>query len=933
MMQVKKKTLLCALTALLLCAALCLGLAAGKTQARADETPAEKQVQIGTMGGVTYDGAKLSFIMEFDKSVQMFDGDYNYVAVGAKADWSDEWFSQPSLNSVTKGGDENTPGTSRYVITHLNDVIGQYVYINGVSVRDIMLSAVAYKSSKNPKEADHNAKYTAAWLATDIRVSKEGNHINFFGIDTSTPFVASLLGADADAKKLTKPLTVTVHKGYTAMDGSVAKKSMSVTYTDGAWGAPVEVVAADLTNNVTVGGISAPCYDTAVNEKILYGTGGVSFSAFFSEENAWYDADVTNGYGTDLKWYWSVNAPESELEWVRVDGNGGGTTAEAVTAVMQRLGKSVREKITFADADGENEKTLGEISDSQTLASGKNGAKYAKFNVLANIRDNSLIFMISSDIAELQTLLGWKDGAIGRDFKITFKKGFATMMGKTIAEDISFVYRTATGVFERDGISIPPEAPEKPITTPVTVSMSLFHGYNDDKQQSVGYQIHFSENIRPRDVGNVNVAGEQWVQEGFILNGKTFGELYDYAQAQDPKLDFRVMFEGANFVTVWVDKRIPEEMGGLLKEEDGSCAAKGNRVTVKADVALPREAKLAYDDDQVFENSGGNWTKAYVFPDREFGSVDISGISNPVLYEDGKVKYTVTFAEDVATKQYFHANADVDWLIAVNAGGGLNNLSEEELKRLEFYGILSSLTDKIVISVNGVAKTVGDWMRSDENPSNYNQGVLMLHYGQDNDANGLQILWNSKRIGEGETQPTESQPLCPSLDAKISITFKKGFRTPAFQELEQDVTFTYSGEAGARFVRESGTVVYDTVTFTKVFYNGERIQKDGTLTLPAGTFTLDKNLFTVLFAEGDIAYTVTGGDSMQAGNNTVTITATSGEATETFTFTAVCSAKQSGGGKKSGCGSVAAASGVLSAMALLGAAAVSLAAKKRGNIQ
>lgn len=912
MMKTKQKTLLFVALSLLLCAALALGLTATQVSAHAADA-ADKEIQISAMGEVKYDGTKLSFIMGFDTAVEMFDNDYAYVGVfggrdGFLEDWENEWFSKADVNTqtVTKEGDANTRGTAKYVRAHVNDVIGKYVYLNGVSIRDIALTILARKVPENPKEtvATFKTAYQSVWEALGIRVSKEGNHINFFNLKTDDPFVASLLGCDADNKTLTKPLTVTIKAGYTAMDGTVLKQSWSVTYSGGAWGFPIEAVAADPTNNISVGGITSPGYGSAALGTVYVTGAGACFSVYFGEE-AWYKEGVTSGYKTDRNWYWCVNAPKSIQQWVCDTGNGGGTSMEAVGAVMDTLGVSVREKIVFADADGSNEQTLGEIADSQA---GDN-SKYFQFDVLANIQENSLVFGMSKDIA----FLGWQDGKIGRDFKITFKQGFTAMTGKTIAEDISFVYRAATGVFERDGITIPPEAPEKPITTPVTVRMQTFH----DNGQSIGYNICFSENVRPREMGAVDVAGAEWVQDGFMLNGKTFGEIYEYAQEND--YDFRVEFEARNQLTVWVDKRIPEEQGGLKKDEGGKVLQSGNTVVIKADIALPREAKLAYDDDIAFENSGANWTKAYIFPDREFTPVEVAGISNPSYYEDGKVKYTVTFGDDVASRQYFQIQANLGWLIEVNTGGGLNNLSEEELKRLEYYGIHSSIADKIVISVNGVAKTVRAWQESDPNGSNYNQGVLQIHYGQDGESNALQILWSGRRIGEGETQFTEPQPLCPSLDAEISITFKKGFRTPNCREIQEDVTFTYSGEAGAHFVKESAGVVYDTVTFQKVFYNGERIEENGTLTLPAGTFALDENLFTVLFAEGNgVTLAVTGADSLQEGNNTVTLTGTSGNASTSFSFTVVCSKKTDGkSGKKGGCGSSAASGALIAAVLLL----------------
>ncbi len=879
----------------------------------------EKEIKISATTPVTYDGNKVSFILGFDKTVQMFDNDYTYVAVGGIDGWADEWFSQPALNTVTKGGDENTPNTSRYVLTRLNDVIGKYVYINGVSVRDIMLSAVAYKGNRNPKGSDINGIYTDAWLAVDMRVSKDGNHLNFYGINTETPFISSLLGCDEESKTLTKPLTVTFREGYTAMDGTRLDKSFSVTFDNGAWSDMVEVVAPDPTNNVTVAALSAPNYETAITNGILYAGEGVFFNAYFGEKS-WYDAAITPQFKPALNWYWGLTAPESELTWFAGSWNSNTPTA-AAQAVMQRLNSQVRDKIVIANADGTNERTLGSIADGLSATGSE---KYEKFDVLANIQADTLIFVMNKEIT--QDLLGWNNGEIGKEFKIIFKQGFTAMTGKTIAEDIGFTYRLASKTFERDGIEIPPEAPEEDITTPVTVSMTNFHPSAGRR----GISIEFSENIRPRDVANnADVATEEWVRNGFMLNGKTFGEIYDYAKANE--LNFSVNFEARNKITFWMPEAIPESEGGL-KRSGEAISEKGNIVTVLKTIELPRNAPFGYESDVSFVNSGANWTMQYTFPEiTEWEEVDVLGIANPESVEGGKVRYEIQFSQNVADKPYHHVNAGVDWIRA----GNPNKLTEEEIEKLNFYGVFDSVLDKIQITVNGVTKTVRGWQNTDENPSNFTQGVLQIHYFQQTGLNTMQILWSAMRQSAGSTVQDQPQPLNPGVNAQISITFKAGFHTPSLQEIKEDVTFTYSGEEGATFVKEKQDIVVDTVTFQKVFYNGEKITEGGTLTLPAGVFEMKKELFTVIFAEGEIPFEVSGITDMKAGDNAVTITATAGDKTETYAFTVVCSQKTDSAAEQKeeeGCGGFASgasafAGGVMIAMSLI--AAIAVLAKRR----
>ena len=234
-----------------------------------------------------------------------------------------------------------------------------------------------------------------------------------------------------------------------------------------------------------------------------------------------------------------------------------------------------------------------------------------------------------------------------------------------------------------------------------------------------------------------------------------------------------------------------------------------------------------------------------------------------------------------------------------------------------------------------MTKTVRGWQNTDENPSNFTQGVLQIHYFQQTGLNTMQILWSAMRQSAGSTVQDQPQPLNPGVNAQISITFKAGFHTPSLQEIKEDVTFTYSGEEGATFVKEKQDIVVDTVTFQKVFYNGEKITEGGTLTLPAGVFEMKKELFTVIFAEGEIPFEVSGITDMKAGDNAVTITATAGDKTETFAFTVVCSQKTDSAAEQKeeeGCGGFASgasafAGGVMIAMSLI--AAIAVLAKRR----
>ena len=437
-----------------------------------------------------------------------------------------------------------------------------------------------------------------------------------------------------------------------------------------------------------------------------------------------------------------------------------------------------------------------------------------------------------------------------------------------------------------------------------SVNMHTFH--HNTSEGKVGFIIEFSEDICV-SLSN-NIVTQDWVSSSFMLNGSTFKEIHQSASASGYK--FEVQVEKLNQLTVWVDDRIDPDNGGLKKDKDGGVSQNGNKVVIKKTVKFPTGVIFGYDEDISFVSSGGIWARQYSFSEIEqWDEVEVLSVSNPESYEDGKVRYEVTFSEEVATKRYIHINGGVDWIRSAHAAIGLD---AEEVEKLNYYGILSSILDKIYVSVNGTERSVREWQELDT-ADNFPQGVFQIHYNQQNGLDTLQILWAGKRIPTGDKSgvASEIQPLCPPLDAAISITFKAGFRTPKYQEIKRDVTFTFSGNKGDTFVKQNQALNSSTVTFTKVLYNGEPITEGGTFTLQPGVTSMDKNLFTVLFEEGTIPYEIIGISKLSSGKNTVTIKGTTNNASAEFTFYVICE-------KASGCGSaINGVSATVAAIAIL----------------
>lgn len=446
-----------------------------------------------------------------------------------------------------------------------------------------------------------------------------------------------------------------------------------------------------------------------------------------------------------------------------------------------------------------------------------------------------------------------------------------------------------------------PPAVWDPVVEETSVSVSNVTLFHDNKVE-IGFKITFSGEVRSYGVlASTELGDSDWFRDGFEFNGKTMRSICEYGDANGCRV--RAVMESEDSLTIWMNKTIPMSEGGLVRKENGefyldslgNVAGDGNKLLIKKNLQFPNGATLHEEADLVYEYYKGSWAYRYTgdVSDIEWEEVDILGIGNPVLYAGDKIQYEITFSANVATKQYIHMNAGSDWLLATGAGG----LTAEEIGKMDAYGMLDSILDKIEITVNGEMKTVRGWQDADPNYANWSACVLNIHYNQQSGLNTMQILWCGKRIPEGGTTDSAEQPLCPNVDAEIAITFKEGFRTPAFQELKEDITYVYSGKPGAMFERQASQKTYDTITFTQVLYNGKDIAPNGRFELPSGTDKFDESLFTVLFEEGDdISYTFKNISGLKAGDNKVTIIATSGATQQVFTFTAVCQGKK-------GCGS------------------------------
>ena len=450
-----------------------------------------------------------------------------------------------------------------------------------------------------------------------------------------------------------------------------------------------------------------------------------------------------------------------------------------------------------------------------------------------------------------------------------------------------------------------PEATDPDIMDePFGVNMKTWHVDGT----RVGVQIVFNRIVRPGTMdGSYDLLQDDWFLDGFLFNGVSFRQLKEYAHENIEGSRLSAFLEKTNVITIWMDTRIPETEGGIKKDAEGKIVAEGNSVKILANTPLGGDdSELLFENENTeFTYKGGMWTREYDQSGIEWKPVDIISVGNPHM--DGtSVRIEVTFSEDIVTKQYFHMNGGSGFILSTNP----NHLSQTEIEKLVSYGIFDAVLDKIVVGIEaeGYAysgtRTVREWLHLDVE-ANWGACVLNVHFWQQTGPNTVQLVFSGDRLRPDGSGLREDQPICPPLlGAKYTVTFKEGFRSPGFYEIKEDVTYTFSGKSGDKFERVAK--VYDTVTIESVSYNGVEIVEGGRLELPKGVTALDPNLFYIEFKEGDgIAFTVAGGDSLIKGDNTITIQAVSGQASDTFTFTAVCTAAEETGG----CGSSFAADG------------------------
>lgn len=486
---------------------------------------------------------------------------------------------------------------------------------------------------------------------------------------------------------------------------------------------------------------------------------------------------------------------------------------------------------------------------------------------------------------------------------------FVTPNGGRLAEDVKLTYKNEFTGWYADG-----EIPEWKNTRVEKLDYLLYM----ENVDSYAIQVHFKAPASNTEMQNVQ--DMDFIRNGFKLNGFTIGEIMAGAKDADGNAvadpvtahllpPTGVPGTGKIVIHFFISAKITEATGGIKD--------KGNTLEIVGGTKLPSVTKVSRDYKFVYENGG--WAEEVDTSGIEWEELHLVSVSKPVLSSDENVMFTLAFDKNITYKELLHINGDVSWLLAVSEQDSAPfRYTAEELNVLSAYGILSSLKEKILF--NG--QSIAELMEKEQNAA-YRPVTVMVHVGQSGEMNTINIAFAGKSF-DAEGNSVDGANKIGDLNAEFTFTVKAGFRTTLLGEVAKDETFRYNPAAGV-FVKEAedGALSGDT-TINGVYYNGYKIEKNGTLVLK-DTEKLDAKLFTVLLGDPTSVFEVVGGDALKEGDNAVVIRVTSTDGTVgEFAFTVTVQAAEKGS-----CGSTLGGASLIGACALLIAASLLLRKKQR----
>ena len=225
------------------------------------------------------------------------------------------------------------------------------------------------------------------------------------------------------------------------------------------------------------------------------------------------------------------------------------------------------------------------------------------------LNDFGYFNLATSSIVQILNRSGdwtWQEGdVVFLPYGFTFKDS----AGNTYALDANYTLTYGAGAFTMSKT----EAGE---ARPVAVSgMAL--GHYDAARNEYGMQIIFTENVRGDIEANAEVGGEAWLSNYIQVNGMTLAEIAEINVGSSDAPIYataRAVFEGENFITLWIDGR-----AGVVEPGDNKLGA-GAVVTILPGLEFP--SGFVTTEEQSFEWSGEAWTTTVVLQQFELGLTD-----------------------------------------------------------------------------------------------------------------------------------------------------------------------------------------------------------------------------------------------------------------------------------------------------------------------
>lgn len=283
----------------------------------------------------------------------------------------------------------------------------------------------------------------------------------------------------------------------------------------------------------------------------------------------------------------------------------------------------------------------------------------------------------------------WQKGDV-----IRLPKGFAfsSADNATYCLDADYVatYGDNGFVFEKDlGNDYTPVAVKK---------MEIGHYFADENKY--GMQIHFEQEVRGDIEAGADISGEAWFNKYIKVNGKTLAEIkaINIGTEENPVYpNVSAIFEGANFITLWIDGR-----AGVI-EPGNNALGDGNKVSILAGIRFPSGYETT--EDKSFEWTNPAWHETVVLKGLEFDVGDGGTVEGALEGGNGSPFINIpSVALGELTKEGF----PIDMVESTTKYVMFNGQTFEQMVKGELTIIQYSNANVLQIKTNHSVWSVGD---------------------------------------------------------------------------------------------------------------------------------------------------------------------------------------------------------------------------------